>query len=260
MAKTFAPRTQKKDRTILPVTTHLTKDLFKFNDDRLMKGAQLLEVNLKKIVVKSQVRTKFDDESLRDLAENIKSNGLIQPLVVHREGEHFVLLCGERRYRAMNLIGQEKAPCYVLEGKSADELMAIQFSENSSREELHYIDKANGIMNYHLATGHSERKIQDDLGISKSEVHRGIILGRLPHEIKNAAKVYNIEKYVLLEYASWQAPQSVLDELKKLLINGTIVKRSQFQKFKSAHKSLLPSGRSSSSSRKALDESFFPLN
>ena len=78
--------------------------------------------------------------------------------------------------------------------------MAIQFSENSSREALHYIDKADGILNYQKATAASERKITAALGISKSEIHRSLLIARLPEKIKEAAKRFNVEKYVLLEF------------------------------------------------------------
>ena len=78
----------------------------------------------------------------------------------------------------MTSIDMKKAPCFILDDKSEEELMAIQFSENSSREELHYIDKADGIYVYIKSTDASERKIQAALGISKSEVHRSILLGK----------------------------------------------------------------------------------
>lgn len=152
MAKNFAPRTSKRKRKTIDLADKLGKDLFKSADDKLLKGARLVEVDLKDVIVREQVRTKFNDNSIKELAANIKSNGLIQPLVVHRSGTRFTLICGERRYRAMTSIEMEKAPCFVLEGKSEEELMAIQFSENSAREALHYIDKADGIYNYQIAT------------------------------------------------------------------------------------------------------------
>jgi ParB family chromosome partitioning protein len=236
MVKNFAPRVLKSERKYTQINDSINRDIIKFNEDRLLKGAQLLEVQLGKITVKNQVRTKFDDESLRELSENIKANGLIQPLVIHREGSHFVLLCGERRFRAMNLIKMDKAPCYVLEGKTEEELMAIQFSENSSREELHYIDKADGIYHYHVATKATERKIQADLGISKTEVHRGIILAKLPKSIKEAAKIHNVEKYVLLEFEALKISPRIKDELKDNIVKGVITKRSQLTKFKSQYR------------------------
>lgn len=230
MTKNFAPRMSKRERVKLDLTDSLGgRDIFKSSDEKLMRGAQLQTLRLDKITVKEQVRTKFNDSSLQELATNIKENGLIQPLVVHREGDKFVLICGERRYRAMHLIPFEEAPCFILENKTEEELMAIQFSENSAREELHYVDKADGILNYQVATKASERKIQAALGISKSEVHRSLLLAKLQRSLKEAAKKYNIEKYVLLEFDAI-LDKSIKKELEAQILDGKITKRSELKK------------------------------
>ena len=201
MVKEFAPRKSKRFRAARELPTDLDLNLFKASDDKLLKGARLVEVQLADIIVKEQVRTKFNDSSIKDLASNIQVNGLIQPLVLNRTGSKYTLICGERRFRAMSTLPDIlKAPCFVLEDKTEDELMAIQFSENSSREALHYIDKADGIWNYQKTTKASERKITEALGISKSEVHRSLMIARMPKSLKEAAKAYDIEKYVLLEW------------------------------------------------------------
>jgi len=228
MVKEFAPRISKNNRETINLAQKLGYD-FKYADERLLKGANLDEINLSDVVVKDQVRTKFNDDSIKELAQNIQVNGLIQPLVVHKNLGKYVLICGERRYRAMVLIGKKTAPCFVLSGKTQEELMAIQFSENSSREALHYIDRANGILNYHHATGASERKIQDALGISKSEVHRSLLIGKLPEEIKDAAKVFDIEKYVLVEFDELKENQ-IKEEIKAGIISGNITKRLHLSK------------------------------
>ncbi|MBT3982410.1 MAG: ParB/RepB/Spo0J family partition protein [Bacteriovoracaceae bacterium] len=232
MAKSFARRTKKKERDVieLPLSTKRDlQDIFKLSDDRLIRGAKLQDIKLSQITVRDQVRTKFYDASLNELSENIKANGLIQPLVLHREGSKYVLICGERRFRAMSLIKMKEAPCFILEDKTIEELMAIQFSENSSRENLHYIDKADGIYNYRKATGASERKITSDLGISKSEVHRSLILAKLPAKMKEAAKLHNIEKYVLLEWNEMKTSRKKT-ALKREILAGTLQKRSEFKK------------------------------
>ncbi|MBF0363965.1 MAG: ParB/RepB/Spo0J family partition protein [Oligoflexia bacterium] len=234
MAKSFAPRTSKKDRSIINLPTSSLKpsiqELFRSSDQKLLQGAKLSDVKLSKITIRNQVRTKFNDSSLKELADNIKSNGLIQPLVIHRENDKFILLCGERRYRAMQLLGTEEAACFILEGKTKEELMAIQFSENSSREELHFIDKADGIYNYHVATKASERKIEQDLGICKTEVHRAIQIAKLPREIKEAAKIFNIEKYVLLEFGELASDNPQKERIFDGIVRGEITKRTHFKK------------------------------
>ncbi|WP_127716478.1 ParB/RepB/Spo0J family partition protein [Halobacteriovorax sp. HLS] len=229
MAKSFAPRVAKKQRKTIDLSENLTRDLIKLADDRLLKGAKLDEILIKDIIVKEQVRTKFNDSSLKELSANIKVNGLIQPLVLHKSKKGYTLICGERRYRAMSLINMKKCPCFVLDNKTEEELMAIQFSENSSREALHYIDKADGILNYQIATKASERKICSALGISKSEVHRSLLIARMPKKLREAAKVHNIEKYVLLELDALEK-SPLKTKLMKSVLGGDIIKRSQLKK------------------------------
>lgn len=268
MAKSFAKRVSKKERKKVDLSDHLDRDLFSLSDQRLLQGARLLEIRLSDIKVKDQVRTKFNDSSIKDLAANIEANGLIQPLVVHRNGEeNYTLICGERRFRAMSSIDMKHAPCFVLEGKNEQELMAIQFSENSAREALHYIDKADGILNYQKTTRASERKIQDALGISKSEVHRSLMIGRMPARIKEAAKKYNIEKYVLLEWDALETgdlklsvEQKILEgkmikrsQLRSLLRNGSTLNTSKGLRSKARKKPALPRGLSANAFLKAMD-------
>jgi len=230
MAKSFAPRVKKKERKTIDLAKRLEKDPFSISSDRLLlHGAKISEIPLKEISVRDQVRTKFNDQSIKDLAANIKANGLIQPLVLHNVGGKLTLICGERRFRAMTSINIEQAPCFILENKTHDELMAIQFSENSARESLHYMDRADGILNYQKTTKVSERKICAALGISKSEVHRSLIIAKLPTRIKEAAKKHNTEKYVLVElYALKAGP--LRSSIERKIISGDIVKRSQFKK------------------------------
>ena len=229
MAKEFSARVSKRERKVTDITSGIDEKILRANDLKLLRGAQLANIQLKDIVVRDQVRTKFNDESLHELGENIKINGLIQPLVLHREGNKFVLVCGERRYRAMTLIKMEEAPCFILENKTKEELMAIQFSENQAREDLHYIDQADSIYGYQKLTGTSERKITAALGISKSEVHRCLMIAKLPRDIKEAAKQFNTEKYVLLEWDEL-AKNEFKDEIKSRILNGEINKRLQLKR------------------------------
>lgn len=229
MAKEFSARITKRERRLTDITGGVDEKILRDNDEKLLRGAQLMTVALATIEVREQVRTKFNDESLRELGENIKINGLIQPLVLHREDNKFVLICGERRYRAMTLIEMHEAPCFILENKTKEELMAIQFSENQAREELHYIDQADSIYGYQKLTGTSERKITAALGISKSEVHRCLMIAKLPKDLKEAAKRFNTEKYVLLEWD--ELPKNEFrDEIKGKILAGEITKRVQLKR------------------------------
>lgn len=251
MAKDFSPRVTKRERKVTDITSGIDEKILKANDQKLLRGAQLANIALDSIVVRDQVRTKFNDESLRELGDNIKVNGLIQPLVLHREGNKFVLICGERRFRAMTLIEMREAPCFILENKTKEELMAIQFSENQAREDLHYIDQADSIYGYQKLTGTSERKITAALGISKSEVHRCLMIAKLPRDIKEAAKNFNTEKYVLLEWD--ELPKNEFrDEIKQKILAGEITKRVQLKRIISTLKIEKPKKRKDDSMDKMM--------
>ena len=116
-----------------------------------------------------------------------------------------------------------------IENKTKEELMAIQFSENQAREDLHYIDQADSIYGYQKLTGTSERKITAALGISKSEVHRCLMIAKLPKDIKEAAKRNDIEKYVLIEWD--ELPKNEFkDEIRKSIVSGEVTKRLQLKR------------------------------
>jgi ParB family chromosome partitioning protein len=245
MAKDFSPRISKRERRVTDITTGIDEKILQANDQKLLRGAQLANIALDQIEVREQVRTKFNDDSLRELAENIKVNGLIQPLVLHRDGNKFILICGERRFRAMTLIEMREAPCFILENKTKEELMAIQFSENQAREDLHYIDQADSIYGYQKLTGTSERKITAALGISKSEVHRCLMIAKLPKDLKEAAKQFNTEKYVLLEWD--ELPKNEFkEEIKTQILSGVITKRVQLKRIISQFKIEKPKKRDDS--------------
>ncbi len=104
---------------------------------------QLVELALDSIVPNpAQPRKTFDDESISELAQSIRQVGLIQPLVVRKNGETYELIAGERRLRALRSLGSEKALCIVdnsaVDADSA--LMAVV--ENLQREDLKYLEEA----------------------------------------------------------------------------------------------------------------------
>lgn len=261
MTKSFTKRVSKRDRKQKDLVSDLKpgsnlRDL----QDQLLKGAEIETVKLAHIEVRVQVRTKFNDDTIAELADNIRENGLIQPLVVHEEGRKFVLICGERRFRAMSTIEDMiEAPCFVLRNKTKEELMAIQFSENSVREDLHYIDQADSIANYKKVTGASERKIVAALGVSKSEVHRCLLIGKLPKSVKEAAKKHDIEKYVLLEWDA-QTSGKTREKLRRMMAKGTLTKRSELKKLLKGEKlspSSVKKAAKSAGKKKQLSASLF---
>lgn len=107
----------------------------------------------------NQPRTKFDEEALRELAESIKTYGLIQPITVRPIANgRYQLISGERRLRACKLAGLQEVPTYV---RTVDEMQSIQMAlvENIQREDLNALEIA---LSY--------QRLVDEFGFSQEEV------------------------------------------------------------------------------------------
>jgi len=104
----------------------------------------VLNIPLDMIDTAPQVRTRFNLESIAELAADIKAHGVLQPLVVQQKGERFVLLIGERRLKAITFMGGTTAPAIVAT-VSADMAGEVQLMENIQREDLNTKDLAAAI-------------------------------------------------------------------------------------------------------------------
>jgi ParB/RepB/Spo0J family partition protein len=117
-----------------------------------------LEIDLDKITADpDQPRRHWDDAGLRGLADSIAARGIVQPLVLRRDPDRpgcFIIVAGERRWRAARLAGLERLPA-ILKEVVGDERIALQLVENLDREDLHVLDEARAIQR--LAEVHSLR-------------------------------------------------------------------------------------------------------
>ena len=90
---------------------------------------------------KEQPRKKFDEDKLKQLAESIKEHGVVQPVIVKKEGEFYSLIAGERRWRAARIAGIRKIPA-IIKDFTNNEVMEISLIENLQREDLNPIEEA----------------------------------------------------------------------------------------------------------------------
>ena len=107
-----------------------------------------------------QSRTIFQADRLQELAQSIKTNGVIQPLIARRKGDRYQLVAGERRWRAARIAGLDKVPV-VVQDLSDSQLLEITLIENIQREDLTPIEVA-----------HAFQRLVKDLGLSHDEIGR----------------------------------------------------------------------------------------
>jgi ParB family chromosome partitioning protein len=131
----------------------------------------------------AQPRKHFDESKLKELAQSIKANGLIQPLVVRRSGDGFQLIAGERRWRAAQLAGIHKVPC-VIKDASDDSVLELSLIENLQREDLNPIEEAAAYNSLVETLGMTQDQVAQRIGKDRSTVANSLRLLRLPPEVQ----------------------------------------------------------------------------
>lgn len=143
---------------------------------------------------KYQPRTIFEEEKIEELARTIHTHGVIQPIVIRLVGEElYEIIAGERRYRAMKLLGWSEVPAIVrqLDDK---ETASIALIENLQREELTAIEEARAyeqLLELHSLT---QEALAQRLGKGQSTVANKLRLLKLPDEVKDAIMAKEISE------------------------------------------------------------------
>lgn len=126
----------------------------------------------------NQPRKFFDDDNIQDLSQSIKNHGIIQPLIVSEVDGKYLIVAGERRFRASKLLGFKKLPCIVVE-KSNQEIIEISLIENIQREDLNPIEEAKAFKNLLNNFNISQEDLSKRLSISRSAISNKIRLLKL---------------------------------------------------------------------------------
>ncbi len=130
-----------------------------------------------------QPRTRFDETKLTELASSIRSNGVVQPLLVRRKGLRFELVAGERRWRAAQLAGLNRVPVVIREVPD-DKLLELALIENIQREDLNAIEEAQAYRKLIETIGLTQESLAERIGRDRSYITNYLRLLRLPPDIQ----------------------------------------------------------------------------
>lgn len=145
---------------------------------------EYLEIDLDLIQPNSaQPRTKFTDELLEELAQSIRINGVIQPIIVRRHGDRFQIVAGERRWRASQKAGLQKVPA-VIKDIADEKLLELALIENIQRQELNAIEEARAYKNLIETIGLTQEMIAERVGKNRTVVTTFLRLLKLPDDIQ----------------------------------------------------------------------------
>lgn len=151
-----------------------------FHEEGTADGLQELKIT-EVMPNKDQPRKSFDEEKLKSLADSVKEHGLIQPIVVRKSAEGYVIIAGERRWRAAKLVGLKKIPVLI---KDYDDLTMkeIALIENLQREDLNPIEEALGY-----------RSLMDEYNLTQEEI--SMRLGKSRSAIANSVRLLTLDDY-----------------------------------------------------------------
>ena len=136
-----------------------------------------------------QPRMSFDDEAMRELAESIRTFGLIQPITVRRKGDgKYQIISGERRYRASRMAGMDMVPAYIRDA-SEQGMLEMAIVENIQRENLDPIEVAMSYQRLMDECRLTQEQMADRVGKKRASVANQLRLLRLPAKVQHDLKV-----------------------------------------------------------------------
>ena len=157
--------------------------LFSSNEIEEKHSGGVLEVDINKITPNpKQPRNKFDDATLMELADSIKEVGVLQPITVKKNGDFYIIIAGERRWRAARIAGLEKIPAIE---KDLDELKILEAAliENVQREDLNPMEEA-----------YTYKRLSEEYSLSQEQIAKKV--GKSRTVVANAIRLLNLDERV----------------------------------------------------------------
>lgn len=132
----------------------------------------------------NQPRTHFNETELRELSESIKAHGVLQPLLVRKQGDGFEIIAGERRYQAAKLAGLTEVPVTI---KEADDQAVLEMAliENLQRSDLNPIEEAKGYKQLIKTSGMTQEALSKAVSKSRSTITNSLRLLDLPQQVQD---------------------------------------------------------------------------
>lgn len=140
------------------------------------------EIDIRLIVPNpDQPRTSFKKEELEELAESIEKNGLLQPILVRKDGQKYQIIAGERRYQACKLLGLKKVPVRIRETDD-DETLILALIENIQRSDLNPIEEAYGYRRMMERGKMTQTQVAQAVSKGRSTIANALRLLELPED------------------------------------------------------------------------------
>lgn len=159
-----------------------------------------------------QPRTSFNESAIEELAESIRVQGVVQPLVVTPEGEGtYAIIAGERRFRAARRAGLEEVPVVIREVANDRELLELALVENLQRSDLNAVEEAEAYQALQEKFGLSQEEIATRVGKGRPTVANSLRLLKLPEEVRELLRGGQLTAGQARPLLSIEAPEEQIE-------------------------------------------------
>ncbi|MDZ7363989.1 MAG: ParB/RepB/Spo0J family partition protein [candidate division KSB1 bacterium] len=153
------------------------------------KGGSIHEVEISRIVANPfQPRTDFDPQALAELKQSISENGLVTPITVRPYDNGYQLIAGERRFRAVQELGYERIPAYILEIRDDRQMLEMALIENVQRENLNPVEEARGYQRLIDECNLTQETVAQKVGKDRVTIANSLRLLKLPDSIQESLR------------------------------------------------------------------------
>ena len=175
----------------------------------------------------NQPRKNFADKSLKQLAQSIDEKGLISPITVKKVENKYIIVAGERRYRAHKLLNKKRILAYVIDADTTKDVMYMALIENIQREDLNPIEEAKGYKYLQENLQSSITEIAKTVGKSRPAVSNALRLLKLPDQIQDSILKGEINAGQARAILQRKTTQGMLQLWQKLLKEKISVRKTE---------------------------------
>ena len=175
----------------------------------------------------NQPRKNFADKSLKQLAQSIDEKGLISPITVKKVDNKYIIVAGERRYRAHKLLNKKRILAYVIDADTTKDVMYMALIENIQREDLNPIEEAKGYKYLQENLQSSITEIAKTVGKSRPAVSNALRLLKLPDQIQDSILKGEINAGQARAILQRKTTQGMLQLWQKLLTEKISVRKTE---------------------------------
>ena len=175
----------------------------------------------------NQPRKNFEDKSLKQLAQSIEEKGLISPITVKKIDSKYIIVAGERRFRAHKLLNKKRILAYVIDADTTKDVMYMALIENIQREDLNPIEEAKGYKYLQENLQSSITEIAKTVGKSRPAVSNALRLLKLPDQIQDSILKGEINAGQARAILQRKTTQGMLKLWQKLLTQKISVRKTE---------------------------------